>query len=230
MPSYLENVESLFLSSIKKGLSLRAGDLEIVRDWERRGVPEDVISRGILNGINRFLAESDPTESLPSGLRFYRTAVEREFDVWQRAAARGLASATMQKRPDAPARKPETRPGATIEERARTVLVDRLAAVPDSQKAVYSRVLNFFDEAAGQTPLANLLYQVEDMLVTGLGQTIDPDRFKKICSEVEKDTNASADRGVGRKALEDLRRRKLRIAVAQSIGFESFLDAVLKRQ
>ena len=221
MPSYLEDVELLFLSSVKKGLSLRAGDLEIVRDWERRGVPFEVISRGILNGIKRFLADSEPTAPVPSGLRYYRTAVEREFEIWQRAAARGMAGAVRQ---PAPGKKPVM----PLLQKARLILVQRLANAPFPQKKTYSMALAFFDDAAKETPLVDLVYQVDDMLVTGLGQTLDPESFHAVLADVENHVRTAAGRGVGRRAVEELRRKTLRQMVGQRFGFESLMDAVVK--
>jgi hypothetical protein len=219
MTSYLEQVESLFLSVIRKGLSLRMSDLEIIRDWEKRGVPVDVVQRGIISGIRKFLADAEPSTPVPSGLKYYRTSVEREFDIHSRAAARGFGSA-------APQRKAETTT-MSLRDKANQVLAARLANAPADTKEVYARAISRFESAGPDKPLADLLFEIEDLLVTGLAQTMATERLDEIRAAVEKDIEKAVSCGVGRRAIEDLRRHGLRKAVATAVNFESFMDEVV---
>ena len=61
----LERLEAYFLNITRKGLALRSGDIDVLRDWMARGVPEDVVRRGVAEGVRRFLATSEPTAPLP---------------------------------------------------------------------------------------------------------------------------------------------------------------------
>lgn len=232
MGSYIEEVETLFLSAIRKGLCLRASDLEIVRDWDGRGVPLDVVSRGIVSGIRKFLAEAEPSAQLPSALKYYRTAVEREFEVYTRATARGLG--TTDRVQPAPAANPTgtscvSPPAApSLADRAADVLNARIAAADGPTRDLYAKALARFGSAKTETPLADLLFQIEDMLVTGIGQSLEPEVFSRLKAGVDERMKSAEARGVGRRALEDLRRNGLRRAVAEHVGFQSFLDEVLK--
>jgi hypothetical protein len=67
------------------------------------------------------------------------------------------------------------------------------------------------------------------MLVTELGQTLSQDEFSTLKACVETQTQAATARGVGRRAVEDLRRNLLRRMVAEKVGFKSFLDEVLEK-
>ncbi len=230
MGCYVEEVECLFLSAIRKGLCLRASDLEIVRDWESRGVPLDVVSRGIVGGIRRFLAESEPTAPLPSALRYYRTSVEKEFETWSRATARGLGTTDrLPARQASPAASAAAEP-TSLADRAADVLRSRIATSDDAAKGTFVRALERFEAARSQTPLADLLFEIEDMLVTEIGQSLSPGVFADVRARVDESVRIAAERGVGRRALEDLRRNGLRKAVAEHVGFESFIEEVLKER
>ena len=175
MTSYLEDVESLFLSAVRKGLSLRVSDLEIVRDWDRRRVPIDVVSRGILYGIQRFLAQAEPDAPVPASLKYYRTAVEKEFQTWERAAARGLAMTSA-----VPQTARKAGPDLPLTERARNILLQRISDATGATRDVYAEALNHYDAAVKSTPLADLLFQVEDMVVAGLGKNLGDERLAAI--------------------------------------------------
>lgn len=241
MGSYIEQVETLFLSTVRKGLCLRAADLETVRDWDRRGVPLNIVSRGLLNGIRAFLASAEPSTPVPSSLRYYRTAVEREFEIYNRAVARGLGTDDR----DAPKRTGDesreagrtsstgpseygrARP-VTLADRALAVLQTGLADAVDVRKAAWQRAIEFFESCRTSVPLADLLFQVEDMLVMAIGETLPPQEFAAIREAVEGRLKDAEARGLGRKAIDDLRRNGLRKAVAEHTGFTGFIDAVLK--
>lgn len=229
MGSYIEEVESLFLSAVRKGMCLRASDLEIVRDWNSRGVPLDVVSRGVLNGIRKFLAEAEPAAPLPSALKYYRTSVEREFDAWSRAAARGLGTSDMPAPESAVAPTPTGQAAApSLADRALEVLRARLEAADGPLKDACRRALERFESSRCDTPLADLLFQIEDMLVTEIGQSLSPEVFAGLKAGVDETMRHAESRGVGRRALEDLRRNGLRKAVADHAGFRSFIEEVLK--
>lgn len=224
MTSYLEDVESLFLSAVRKGLSLRVSDLEIVRDWDRRRVPIDVISRGILYGIQRFLAQAEPDAPVPASLKYYRTAVEKEFQTWERAAARGLAMTSA-----VPQTARKAGPDVPLTERARNILLQRISDATGTTRDVYAEALNHYDAAMKSTPLADLLFQVEDMVVAGLGKNLGDERLAAIAAASAGQAAAAAARGVGPRALRDLERNLFRKAIAAELGFSSFLDEVLDR-
>ena len=65
---FLEQIESFFLETVQQGLALRPSDVEITKDWEKRGVPVEVVRKGIADGIQRFLATAAPSQPLPGVL------------------------------------------------------------------------------------------------------------------------------------------------------------------
>lgn len=224
MASYLEEVESLFLSTVRKGMSLRASDLEIVRDWDRRKIPIDVVSRGILYGIQRFLAQAEPDAPVPASLRYFRTAVEKEFKTWERAAARGLAMTSAM-----PAVQKKASSDEPLTERARKILERRQNDATESDRQIYADALKHYDASVTSTPLADLLFQVEDMVVSAMGASLGTERLSAIGSATADKAAAAAARGIGQRAIKDLERNLFRKAVAAECGFRSFLDEVLQR-
>jgi hypothetical protein len=92
---------------------------------------------------------------------------------------------------------------------------------------VYARAISRFESAGPDKPLADLLFEIEDLLVTGLAQTMATERLDEIRAAVEKDIEKAVSCGVGRRAIEDLRRHGLRKAVATAVNFESFMDEVV---
>jgi len=230
MGSYIEEVEYLFLSAVRKGMCLRASDLEIVRDWNSRNVPIEIVSRGIVNGIRKFLAEAEPSAPLPAALKYYRTSVEREFEIYSRATARGIRTID-----PLPAAVQDSQAGTTagtapisLADRAAAILGARRDAAEGRMRDIYVRAIARFESGRAETPLADLLFQIEDMLVTEVGQSLAPDVFARLRDTVDGRMREAEARGVGRRALEDLRRNGLRRAVADEAGFSSFLDEVLK--
>lgn len=93
MPSYIETIESFFIGAIRKGLTLKNADIETIRTWQERGIPIDVVRKGIADAIAKFLLNADPGVSLPTTLKYYRFAVEEAFESYERSVARGMTQA-----------------------------------------------------------------------------------------------------------------------------------------
>ena len=53
--NYLLTVEQFFLTLKNHGLALSATDYDLIQQWECRGIPINVVCRGIKNGIIEFL-------------------------------------------------------------------------------------------------------------------------------------------------------------------------------
>ncbi|MBC8286090.1 MAG: hypothetical protein H8E42_01310 [Nitrospinae bacterium] len=75
--NYLVTVEQFFLALKDSGLALSATDYDLIQQWEGRGIPVNVVCRGIENGV----AEFDNTrQSSRIGLSYLKVFVEEEME------------------------------------------------------------------------------------------------------------------------------------------------------
>ncbi len=81
---YQTVVTEYFLGLRGSGLLLSPLDIDLVADWERRGLPVAVVCRGLRSGLERLLEERAPGgATLPRSLRAYRFAVEDEWRAYK---------------------------------------------------------------------------------------------------------------------------------------------------
>jgi hypothetical protein len=123
--SYTALVAEFFLQLRGTGLLLSPLDLELVAEWERRGVPASVACRGMRRGWDDLAQARSPGAAPPRSLRALRSFVEEEWRAYRdgrvgdggapgseadaarsrlaaaRATLAGAASATAGKRRDA---------------------------------------------------------------------------------------------------------------------------------
>ncbi len=77
--SYETVIAEYFLGLRGSGLMLSPLDLDLVRSWERRGIPVAVVCRGLRQGLEGALRDRPPSSPAPRALRAYRLAVEDEW-------------------------------------------------------------------------------------------------------------------------------------------------------
>ncbi len=82
--NYLSCIEQYFLSLIKIGVSLSPLDYQIIRSWERRGIPLSVACSGIKRGIESFVKANSPYKPLPRSIKYCENPVENEFVNYKR--------------------------------------------------------------------------------------------------------------------------------------------------
>ncbi|MBM4395792.1 MAG: hypothetical protein FJ087_08890 [Deltaproteobacteria bacterium] len=207
--SYIEDVEALFVGIVRRGLALRTADCAIVEDWERRGVPLEVVRRGLENGVKRFLESADPHAPLPSVLKYYRVHVEKEFDASRRALAQGVLPV----RPPAPI--PPTR----------DLAAEALALLEARRRQAPSRLL---DDAIARIrttahggALVSELAAIDDELARAAiaGSPALVERVNRL-------VRAAAARGLGNAAVADIRRAETRAAAAE-LGVPSLVEMLL---
>ena len=116
--SYAALVSEFFLQLRGTGLLLSPLDLELVAEWERRGVPASVVCRGMRRGWDDLVRDRPPGAAPPRSLRALRGFVEEEWRAYRdgrvgdggargpeadaaRAALAGSAEATAGDRRDA---------------------------------------------------------------------------------------------------------------------------------
>lgn len=214
---FLEQVESYFLVTVQQGLALRPGDVEVARDWERRGVPFEVVRRGVADGVRRFLASAEPHQPLPSVLKYYRTFVENEFKAWQRARALGLGGAAI----------PRTvAPAVDMAARALRILARWEGAQADeARRTVYAQAAARIREREPGVPVGAVLEDVDDAIAAALVAATPADAPWRAGKEAALD--AARRRGVGASALAELERAEIRAAAAEVAGYEGLVDACL---
>lgn len=64
-PDYIKDIEKYFLSLAGEGIMLSSMDYNLIRDWKKRGVPKELV----LRGINRAFSDRDKKESARSGFQ-----------------------------------------------------------------------------------------------------------------------------------------------------------------
>ena len=79
MEDYLLTIEKFFLSLKESGLSLSANDYDLIQQWENRGIPANVICRGIETGLIEF-ERTNPRQPGHIGLSFLKVFVEEEIE------------------------------------------------------------------------------------------------------------------------------------------------------
>ena len=82
--SYQAVVAEYFLGLRGSGLMLSPLDQELVAEWERRGLPVEVVCRGLRAGLEELVEQRAPGATLPRSLRALRFAVEGEWKAYQR--------------------------------------------------------------------------------------------------------------------------------------------------
>ncbi len=217
---YLAEVEEFFVSVIRKGLMLRARDVDAVRDWEARGVPLDVVRQGILTGVRRFLEGADPAAPLPSSLGYYRTFVEAAFATWQRATGlqRTFQAVRSQPRPVSPV------------ERALSILegLASRAETPEAARRFESAAAHLRDLIARGVGPAEALDATDHFLVQTVLEEAPPPVRRRVEERVRARVREAARRGLGETALRDIERAEARAAVAEEMGFEGLVAKVIE--
>ena len=79
MEDYLVSIEKFFLSLSESGLSLSATDYDLIQQWENRGVPANVICRGIKTGFVEF-ERTNPRQPSRISLNYLKAFIEEEIE------------------------------------------------------------------------------------------------------------------------------------------------------
>ena len=77
--NYLVTVEQFFLTLKDSGLALSATDYDLIQQWKERGIPVNVVCRGIENGVEEFDRENT-RQSSRVGLSYLKVFVEEEME------------------------------------------------------------------------------------------------------------------------------------------------------
>ena len=77
--SFEERVQELFLAVRGSGLMLSALDVELLEGWGERGVPFEVVARGIRRAAEKALWDARPGEPVLRSLRSCKRQVEAEI-------------------------------------------------------------------------------------------------------------------------------------------------------
>ena len=72
-------IEKFVLSLKESGLSLSATDYDLIQQWENRGIPANVICRGIETGFIEFERTNSRQPSLIS-LSYLKVFIEEEIE------------------------------------------------------------------------------------------------------------------------------------------------------
>ena len=77
--NYLVTVEQFFLTLKDSGLALSATDYDLIQQWEGRGIPINVVCRGIENGVEEY-GRQNTRQSSRMGLSYLKVFVEEEME------------------------------------------------------------------------------------------------------------------------------------------------------
>ena len=79
MEDYLVTIEKFVLSLKESGLSLSATDYDLIQQWENRGIPMNVIFRGIETGFIEF-ERTNSKQPSRIGLSYFKVFIEEEIE------------------------------------------------------------------------------------------------------------------------------------------------------
>ena len=79
MEDYLVTIEKFVLSLKESGLSLSATDYDLIQQWENRGIPMNVIFRGIETGFIEF-ERTNPRQPPRISLSYFKVFIEKEIE------------------------------------------------------------------------------------------------------------------------------------------------------
>ena len=77
--NYLVTIEQFFLTLKDSGLALSAMDYDLIQQWEGRGIPVNVVCRGIENGVDEF-GKQNTRQSSRVSLSYLKVYVEEEME------------------------------------------------------------------------------------------------------------------------------------------------------
>jgi hypothetical protein len=217
-PSYLEQVEGMFLAAVRRCLALRPADVDVVRDWERRGVPVEAVRRGIAEGKERFLKTAEPHAPLPSVLKYYRTFVEAEFQAHQRRVFRGSIVGDPGAVPVEPAADPVLRARAVLE-------AWRDAAPSDAARALPTAALKRLDGPT-DSPGAERIAAADEALQQAALAVAPAEARERVKARVARAVADARRRGMGAVAVADVQASETRAALRDELGIASLADAV----
>ncbi len=224
----LERLEAYFLNITRKGLALRSGDIDVLRDWMARGVPEDVVRRGVAEGVRRFLATSEPTAPLPVVLRYYRTFVEAEFAAYRRAVEQGrVVAVAAGPHPVAATGRADLSGG--LGAAAKAWLEARRDQAPGDARAVWESALAALEGVPAHGSMVEALERLDDEVLAGLVAAADPAARQRVEQRVRETVEEARRRGAGVDARADLEVAERRAAAADECGYRSLLEAALEQ-
>lgn len=214
---YLEQIEAFFVATIRKGLMLRSSDVEILRDWQARDVPVDVVRDGIVAGVRDFLSTAEPRQELPAVLKYYRTHVEKEFEAFQRAVDRGLIL-----------RDTSPGPSSDLLERAVELLKDCADRARDgTRKAVYEDAAARLGRTGSDEGAVDALESIDRFIFDALIETAPREVADRIRSNIEATVDDASARGLGSVAIEDVRTSETRDAVSREFDYAGLVNMLV---
>jgi len=153
--SYAALVSEFFLQLRGTGLLLSPLDLELVAEWERRGVPASVVCRGMRRGWDDLVRDRPPGAAPPRSLRALRGFVEEEW----RAYRDGRVG-------DGGARGPEADAARARLAAARAALAGSAEATAGERRDAYrAAAASLPDDAASLQDLEVALRAADDLLL-----------------------------------------------------------------
>ena len=153
--SYAALVSEFFLQLRGTGLLLSPLDLELVAEWERRGVPASVVCRGMRRGWDDLVRDRPPGAAPPRSLRALRGFVEEEW----RAYRDGRVG-------DGGARGPEADAARARLAAARAALAGSAEATGGERRDAYrAAAATLPDDAASLQDLEVALRAADDLLL-----------------------------------------------------------------
>ncbi len=82
-PMYLEEIEKYFIQKRERAASLAPIDWPIVKSWEERGIPLEVVFKGIDTAFARFKEKKDSEEEVIRSLAYCQYDVENCWQTYQ---------------------------------------------------------------------------------------------------------------------------------------------------
>lgn len=211
---FLEQVETFFVNFVRRGLMLRPSDIAVIKDWEVRGVPLEVVRRGVVLGVARFLEAAEPHEPVPATIKYYRTFVEKEFEAYKREMGRGAVRTSVVSSHN------------DLRTRAISKIRELLATVSYTEARLLDRALQQLEAERPEGSIVSLLEELEDALAKSAVEKAPHEVRSQIEARLSNIRTAALRQGIGEVAIEDIVRAEMRKA-ALEIGCVSVINSLL---
>jgi len=171
--TYLKDVEDYFLSHAGKGIMLSPKEYELIVKWKGRGIPKEVVFKGISNAIDNYKNKAGRNES-PKSLIHCAHFIEEEI--------KRYSSVNINK-----SKKLESKPNDFIEK-----ILDRLAKIIRSEERENIRK-HYMEARKGISLMSDLededifkaLENIENQFYESIFQNLQQTEKERINSEAE---------------------------------------------
>lgn len=192
---YVREIEEFFLGMVGQGMALPEGDIGIILEWKARSVPAAIIQKALRKEAARLLDLG--RDELPTRLRVYRGAVEKDVSQWLASAEAGFS----------------TQAASTGENDAILRLRSRVATVDQRYRDVLMRCLD--DLESDHDP-----DRINRAIINALTLAMEEQTREAVDMASEQAESRGLRAGMGRMAAKNLGLKVRKQMLCEEVGIE----------